>query len=122
MKNIIEQIQEDDPSYDPLAIPLRRAHYSRRMFNAACDRIYSDGYYGPINPQEWAEQDGRKPYYVSSALKIVAKVLQEVESYIDSEDWASTGMDVRYFDADDIRAALVSPWYQEIYGTRYPRV
>lgn len=114
MKNLIEQIQDEDPSFDPLGVALRRSHYSRAIYNAACDRIYIDGYYGPVSATEWKEQDGRKPYYVSSALQIVGKVLSEVEDY-------GEYYDDFYVEADDIRAALVSPWFKEIYGTRYPR-
>lgn len=115
MKNIIQIIQDEDPSYNPLYAALKKSHYSIDKWNAATDRIYMDGYYGPISAEEWKEQDGREPYSVSEALTIVAKVLDKVENYV--ETWDSF-----YVEAEDIRAALVSPWYSEIYGTRYPSV
>lgn len=129
-KNIIEIIQEDDPSYDPLALALSKTPFvGRKLWEAATDRIYFDGYYGPINADEWKEQDGRKPYSVSEALKIVSKVLDNVEDYWEIQycagdetetvctghrDWNSK------VDASEIKAALVSPWYKEIYGVGYP--
>lgn len=114
-KNIIEQIQEDDPSFDPLGFALHKSKFTKEQWNSATDRIYIDGYYGPINPSEWEEQDGRTPYSVGEALSIVAKILDEVEDYRFQDDEWDT---IVY--AEDIKAALVHPWYKEIYGVRFP--
>jgi hypothetical protein len=129
-KNVIQRIQDEDPSYDPLAIALKKTPFvSRKLFDAAADRIYFDGYYGPVSSAEWEEQDGRKPYTVSKALIIVAKVLDNIEDYYeieycDEDETDTTCTGHRIWDsmvyADDIKAALVAPWYSEIYGTRYP--
>lgn len=114
MKSIIEEIQEDDPSYDPLEEALSKTHgyVSRKLWHAACDRVYYDGYYGPISSDDWKEQDGRKPYTVKEAIEILAKVLGYVEPYYDDDRMVSV-------EASEIRAALV-PFYKEIYGVRYP--
>jgi hypothetical protein len=80
-KTIIDYIQDDDPSYDPLEGGLARANVSRETFAAASDRVYFDGYYGPVSAEDWAEQDGREPAKVSDALGILAKVDNEIEDY-----------------------------------------
>lgn len=110
MKNIIEQIQDDDPSYDPLKRALVLSKTDRDLWNAACSRVYSDGYYGPISPAEWEEQDGRKPYTVKEAIEVIKTVLNQVEPYqIENE----------VIDDSEIKAALI-PFWREIYGTGYP--
>lgn len=135
MKSIIEEIQDDDPSFDPLALALAKTPFvGKKLWLAACDRVYFDGYYGPINPVEWKEQDGRKPYSVKEALEIIAKVLENVEDYRDTrycgdpyfvvhdEEYGieCEGHLVTIAEANDIKAALVEPWYREIYGVRFP--
>lgn len=116
-KTIIQEIQDDDPSFDPLGLALKKTPFvSRKLWDAATDRVYFDGYYGPINPEEWKEQDGRKPYSVKEALKIIIRVLDNVERY-----YVNDGEYEGYVDAGDIKAALVAPWYKEIYGQRYPQ-
>ena len=114
---VIDEIQNEDPSYDPLTYALIEANISRKTWEAATDRVYFDGYYGPISASDWEEQDGREPYTVSEALKIISTVLDEVEDYktdYDVHDWDYM------VDASDIKAALVSPWFKEIYGYGYP--
>lgn len=113
-ESIIDRIREDYPLYDPLTPALEKAGVSKELWEGATQRIYTDGMYGPIHPIEWAEQDGREPYIVSDAIKIVAKVLEEVDEYRD--EW---GDEVIIYPAEDIRADLVF-WYREIYGVRYP--
>lgn len=136
-KTIIEIIQEDDPNWNPLTDALRKTPFiGPALWKAACDRVYMDGYYGPLSDSDWEEQDGRKPYSVSSAMKIIAKVLDNVEPYkvmqycddlqfdpdVDENDLCEDeciGHETERIDASDIKAALI-PWYKEIYGVRFP--
>jgi hypothetical protein len=127
-KNIIGIIQENDPSYDPLALALTKSNIERDTWRAACSRVYYDGYYGPISNEDWLEQDGREPSSVEEATNIIAHVLEKVESYYELEfceegttDTVCTGhsnWDTKV-NADEIRAALI-PFYKEIYGVGYP--
>ena len=114
MKSVIEFIQEDDPSYDPLAMALKKANVSKELWKGACNRVYFDGYYGPVSDAEWEEQDGREPYSVKESIQVIARVLAQVTEYYNSWENAS-------YSEEDIRAALV-PFYYEIYGERYPHV
>lgn len=113
--DILDEIQEWDPQYDPLEIALTKANVSKETWDAACDRVYFDGYYGPLKDTDWKEQDGRQPYSVKEALKIIATVLDGVDSwYNEVEGWN--------IPEEEIRAALVSPWFREIYSYRYPQL
>lgn len=96
-----------DPGYDPLTSACAKAGIELHVFDAACDRVYYDGHYGPISYSEWKEQDGREPYSVSKALEILRTVLEQVEDYHAPEEIIS---------AKSIRDALI-PWYKSIYGT-----
>lgn len=130
MKSLIETIRENDPSYNPLTGALVLAKVDRDTWNAACSRVYSDGYYGPISDEDWKEQDGRKPYSVKEAIKIIATVLANVEDYYEFEFCEPGSTDTncaghRIFDskvdASVIRAELI-PFYKEIYGVGYPQL
>lgn len=115
-KTIIDEIQDNDPSYDPLALALEKTpDVDKDLWKAATDRVYFDGYYGPLSPSDWEEQDGRKPYTLAEALTIIAKVLENVERY-----YLNDGEYEGYIDASEIKAALIAPWFSEIYGQRYP--
>src|SRR5574339_492524 len=141
-QELIHMIQADDPSYDPVALALKKTPFvGVDLFAAACDRVYFDGYYGPIDPVEWKEQDGRKLYTILAARKIIARVLANVEDYKDIQYCG----DPYYFNhsaeegynyenahecqgheygrvlAEDIRAEIVY-WWREIYPERYPSV
>lgn len=113
MNSVIEYIQNElNTEYNPLELALSKTKISKDTWNAACDRVYFDGYYGPISPSDWQEQDGREPYSVKEALQIIAFVLTEVDDYREEGDIIA--------DASDIRKELVSPWFKEIYGYGYP--
>lgn len=112
MKSIIEYIQDDDPSFDPLSQALTESNVNRDLWTAACDRVFTDGYYGPISNEEWKEQDGREPYSVKDAIEVLKKVLDKVDDYRD-EDRSVIA------DAHEIKKALV-PFWREIYGSSYP--
>jgi hypothetical protein len=135
-KSIIEIIQDDDPSYNPLLPALEASNASVEDWNAAISRVYYDGYYGPVSNEEWAETHSfLRPFSVPEANEFIAKVLEEVDDYWDIEycdeddneygHLTTTCTGHRVWDskinAGDIRAALV-PWYHNIYGTRYPQV
>lgn len=110
-KSIIEQIQDEDPSYNPLTQALVKSGVNRDKWNQACNRIYVDGYYGPVSTEEWAETNGFDPISVSEARNLVAKVLDKVENYLSPFG--------EFYPSEDIKAALV-PFYSQIYGERYP--
>lgn len=103
-----------------------------------------DGYYGPLNDEEWREQDGREPSNVNEAIKVIANVLDKVEDVWTTEYCDNLRMqleedeDLSEYDfcevgeckghrtdlmapSSEIKAALV-PWYSQIYGERYPSV
>ena len=52
MHSVIERIQEDDPSYDPVALACRASRADRRTFSRALARVVFCGYYGPVSA--WA--------------------------------------------------------------------
>lgn len=115
-KSITDQIRENDPSYFPIETARIAAGISKELLDAAVDRVYTDGYYGPISPDEWKEQDGRRPYTVSEALGIMGKVADEVEDYWDSED-GEFGFD--FNNRVDSRDIVKAEWkfLIEIYGS-----
>jgi hypothetical protein len=141
---VINYIQNEvDPSFDPLALALKKTPFiGEKLFLAACDRVYFDGYYGPVSPEDWKETDGRKPYRVKDAIRVIAAVLaniddvweitycdefkmmaEEDEAYADwdsCEDCKGHKTDLAA-SAEDIRAEIVY-WYSEIYGVRYPQL
>lgn len=132
----INAIQQDDPSYDPVAQALKKTPFiNEKLFAAACDRVYFDGIYGPVSAEDWEEQDGRKPYTVREAINIIARVLANVEDYVDimycgepyfinhDEEYGieCKGHEYGRVLAEEIRAEIVY-WYREIYGVGYPHV
>ena len=80
-RGIVSRIQDDDPSFNPLAPALARAGVSSDLYHAAFDRVYFDGFYGPISAADWVEQDGRDPSTVTAALVILGRVSDEIEGY-----------------------------------------
>ena len=114
-KTVIDQIRDNYPAYDPIKTAREKAGISAELLSAAVDRVYFDGYYGPIAPKEWEEQDGRKPYSVSEALDIMRQVADEVEDYWDNDD-GEFGFDYnsRVDSTDIVKAAW--PFLTEIYG------
>jgi hypothetical protein len=115
MQTVIDQIREFHPSYNPIETARLAAGISEETLEAAVDRVYYDGYYGPIRPDEWKEQDGRQPYTVTEALDIMRKVADEVEDYWDNDD-GEFGFDFNSrVDSYDIVKANW-PFLIEIYG------
>lgn len=115
MKSVVDMIRDENPSYNPIETAREKAGIDEETLKAAIDRVYMDGYYGPIRPDDWAEQDGRKPYNVPDALDILAKVAENVNDYWDSED-GEFGFDFNNrVDSTDI---VKSEWkfLVEIYG------
>lgn len=114
--NVIAQIQEWDPSFDPINQARIKTGISEELLDAAKDRVYYDGYYGPITPDAWKEGDGRAPFSVSEALEILGNVAENVDDYWDKDD-GEFGFDFNsHVDSNDIvRAAW--PFLTEIYGS-----
>ena len=84
-KGLVAQIQDDDPSYDPLTLACQEAKIERATFNAALDRVVFDGFYGPVSTEDWREQDGREPASIAEARHIVHEVAFAVQDYIQTQ-------------------------------------
>lgn len=114
--SVISMIQANYPEYNPIEQARIAAGISEDDLHAAVDRVYYDGYYGPISPAEWAEQDGRSPNTVSEALNILHKVADNVEDYWDTDD-GEFGFDFNMHveSRDIVKAAW--PFLTEIYGS-----
>lgn len=132
-KTILDEIRDEDPEWDPVPAALESAGIDAETFKAAKDRIYCDGYHGPISAEDWREQDGREPATMGEALRIFKSVSDEIGDYTRREFGYCQGPgDIHEDDlesceghegdpelsvsARDIRAARW-PWYVEIYGT-----
>jgi hypothetical protein len=115
-KSLIELIQDNDPSYNPIETARIAAGIDVDTMNAAVDRVFYDGYYGPISPIDWEEEDGRKPYSVSEAIEILRNVAENVEDYWDKDD-GEFGFDYnsRVDSYDIVKDAW--PFLTEIYGS-----
>lgn len=113
--NVITMIRAFYPEYDPIVQARIAANITEETLDAAVDRVYTDGYYGPISPDEWKEQDGRKPYTVTEALNILREVADNVDDYWDSDD-GEFGFDFNMHveSRDIVKAAW--PFLTEIYG------
>jgi hypothetical protein len=107
-RTLTERIQDDDPMFLPLHraisrltvddVPGYRAARAERVLspdgsrplpmldyvNAAWSRVSNDGYHGPLRDDDWAEQDGRRPYDVATSLDVLAVVSDAIEPYHDS--------------------------------------
>lgn len=116
MKTVVDVIRESNPSYNPIETACEKAGIDPDYLKNAIDRVYTDGYFGPISAGTWEEEDGREPYSVAEALEILAKVAENVEDYWDSED-GEFGFDFNNrVDAHDI---VKSEWkfLIDIYGS-----
>jgi len=116
MSTIIEQIQDEDPSFDPVALACHASGVDRDRFAAALDRVYIDGFYGPVSAADWQQQDGREPSTVSEALRVLSTVSDDIDDYRetfyggDEVEWQEVTAD-----ASDIRREVFSA-VLEIYG------
>lgn len=120
MASLIEQIQGGDPSYDPVALACEAAGVEREVFAAAFDRVYVDGFYGPVSDEDWREQDGREPASVSRALKVLERVSDAVDDYRETvcgqdQDGELVEWEETRVGASDIRREVFAVVY-EIYG------
>lgn len=120
MQSLIEQIQQEDPSFDPVALACEQSGVDREAFDAALDRVYSGGVYGPLSPSDWQAQDGREPATVAEALTVLARVSDSIDDYRETfygED--EDGDEVEWQEitahASDLRRELFSAFF-EIYG------
>jgi len=126
VRSLINEIQGDDPSFDPVALACHASGVDRRTFGRALSRVVYDGYYGPVSPSDWQEchEDGY-PFEVdvsrvSDALAILGRVSDAIDDYRETffgEDddgdeiqWQETAAD-----AADIRREVFSAVF-EIYG------
>ncbi len=81
MKSLIAQIQAEDPSYDPVTLACEKGGVDAQVFAAALDRVYIDGYYGPVSSADWQEEDGREPSSVPGALAVLERVSAAIDGY-----------------------------------------
>ncbi len=120
MAGLIEHIQADDPCWDPVALACAGAGVDREVFAAALDRVYADGFYGPVSEAEWREQDGREPFSVSRALRVLSEVSDAVDDcretfWGEDEDGEEVEWEETVAEASDIRREVFAVVF-EIYG------
>ncbi len=120
MNSLIQQIQGEDPSYDPVALACEQAGVGRELFAAALDRVFVDGFYGPVSASDWRHQDGREPSSVADALAVLERVSGGVDDYrttfyAENEDGDEVEWLESVADAADIRREVFSA-VLEIYG------
>ena len=126
MKSTVERIQDEDPSFDPAAYACEAAGIARTLYAAAKNRVFYDGYYGPVSPEDWIESHDEDEQHaeavarVRDALAILQKVSDEVEGYRETFfDVDEDGDEVEWTEetvpAEEIRRDLFAVVY-EIYG------
>lgn len=111
---------------------VRAAEVDLNVFKAACDRVYIDGFYGPVSTADWREQDGREPASIVDARKIVEAVIAEVRDvpttdllFCQQEGGLNECDEPRSCQGHEVATGMVErkdflkaylPWYAEIYG------
>lgn len=125
MKGTVERIRDDDPSFDPVALACAAAAIPRPLFFAALNRVFYDGYYGPVQPEAWIEAHDRGERAkavarVSEALSILARVSDEIDGYREicyavDEDGSEVEWTEEVVSAEEIRRDLLAAVY-DIYG------
>lgn len=140
--NLVQRIQQEDPCYDPLGaaiaqlrtddVPGFRAARAEKVLNpagsrplslrsyaeAAWSRVSNDGYHGPLRDDDWAEQDGRRPYSVSESLDVLAVVADRIEGYSEETYYDPETGESQYEEtvsARDVQRALFTDLVR-IYG------
>jgi len=74
MRSVISEIQNEDPSYDPLALALSRARVSREEFQVAWSTVLWDGVYGPSGLDPGAPG-------VTASLEVLRAVRDAIDDY-----------------------------------------
>ena len=120
MDTIIQQIQADDPSFDPVALACEKASIDREAFAGALDRVYFGGFHGPVSASEWRQKDGREPSSVSGALDVLGRVSEEIDDYRETfyavdEDGDEVEWQETVAEASEIRREVFAAVF-EIYG------
>ncbi len=120
MDTIIQQIQADDPSFDPVAFACAKAGIATEVFATALDRVYFGGFHGPVSASEWRQQDGREPSSVSDALAVLERVSDAIDDYRETfygedEDGDEVEWQETIAEASEIRREVLAPVF-EIYG------
>ena len=104
----------------------KEAGVTVKKLRAAMDRVYADGYYGPISKQDWIRQDGRRGV---ADIKVALKIVEDAMSYVPSdieyfdprfeweEDEDGNALPNAVISGEKIRDEVFS-FYYEIYGHR----
>ncbi len=93
MLKVLKNLSNEDPATAEyvedqyMKDAAKEAGVTVKKLNAAMDRVYSDGYFGPISKQEWIEQYGRGD---TADIKVALKIVEDAMSYVPS--------DIEYFD------------------------
>jgi hypothetical protein len=125
MKSTVERIREEDPSFDPAALACEAAGIPRALYAAALNRVFYDGYYGPVSPEAWIEAHDEEEHAeavgrIADALAILAKVSDEIEGYHEivfavDDDGEEVEWTEETVSAAEIRRDLLAAVY-DIYG------
>ena len=84
--SVLETIRESDTEYDPVVPACEAAGIPRALFAAALNRVFLDGYYGPIRPEAWIEAHEGEEHVeevalTRHALVLLERVSDEIEGY-----------------------------------------
>ena len=84
--SVLERIRESDTEYDPVVPACEAAGIPRALFAAALNRVFLDGYYGPIRPEAWIEAHEGEEHLeevalTRHALVLLERVSDEIEGY-----------------------------------------
>ena len=119
---------------DPAGAELIEANYYKeaakqagvtvKTLRSAMDRVYADGYYGPISTKDWIVQDGRRRVAnIKDALKIIKDAMNYIPDDIEyitmegdwEEDEDGNALPNTILEGKDIRDEVFG-FYYEIYG------
>lgn len=125
MKSTVERIRDDDPSFDPATSACVAARIPRALYAAALNRVFFDGYYGPVSPKAWIEANDEEEHAeavgrITDALAILRMVSDEIEGYHETcfvveDDGEDLEWPEETVSAAEIRRDLLSSVY-DIYG------
>ncbi len=122
--SVLDDIREYDPEYEPVDDACRKAAIPRSLFAAALNRVFYDGYYGPVSAQAWIEASDEEEHAeavarTADALGILERVSDEIEGYRETFFVEQDGEEVEWtqesVSADDLRREVLAV-VLDVYG------